>query len=360
MSPHFKKATVDILAKRAAYKCSNPDCRVNTISPNSDPNKTTIIGEACHIFAAKKGAKRYNENMSNQSRADITNGIWLCRNCHKLIDTDDKKYTSNLLFIWREKHEEFIYSTIGNKTEKILYEERVSSLKDFSSYPPIVKRIVIDKPLGWEYRLAAELMKYLNEPIFRQLRDLRNGLYLKKIESVNSESAYEWIQDRISELSVMVKPATGLLKLLTESFGKPGEEGDIYEIHHATKLIKNYLSQILLFEEKVYFVNVPEEYEKLVMLLRNLIGSQVEKLSLIPSDLEDVLTIMENTDESELPKEIRKEIVFEVPYNWEKRFSEELDKVTNQKNKISEKSSNSCLSTLVYIVLIILIIIFYM
>ncbi|QSW88265.1 MULTISPECIES: hypothetical protein [Flavobacterium] len=45
MNPDFNKTTIDTLAKRAGYKCSNPDCRVNTIGPNSDPEKSTKIGE---------------------------------------------------------------------------------------------------------------------------------------------------------------------------------------------------------------------------------------------------------------------------------------------------------------------------
>ena len=117
MVPDFNKKTIDILAKRAAYKCSNPDCRVNTIGPNSDPEKATTIGEAAHIFGAREGSKRYDLSMTDSFRAEITNAIWLCRNCHKLIDTDEQKYSTNILFAWRAKHEEFIASDLGSITD---------------------------------------------------------------------------------------------------------------------------------------------------------------------------------------------------------------------------------------------------
>lgn len=98
MKPDFNKKTIDTLAKRAAYKCSNPDCRVVTVGPNSDTTKSTVIGEAAHIFGARPNSKRYCTRMTDAARAEITNAIWLCRNCHKLIDMDENLYTSEVLF----------------------------------------------------------------------------------------------------------------------------------------------------------------------------------------------------------------------------------------------------------------------
>lgn len=352
MNPDFSKNTIDILAKRAAYKCSNPDCRVNTVGPNSDPEKSTKIGEAAHIFGARIGSKRYNPDMTDSARAEITNSIWLCRNCHKLIDTDEIKYSSSVLFAWREKHEEYIASTLGNSTDQIIYEEKISILADFKEYPPIIKRIILDKPDAWEWRLTAELMRFFNNPLYRKLNDLKGGLYLKSITSIESDKAFTWIQDRLDEISRIATPASGLLERLTESWGKPGEPGDIKEIHHVTKLIRDYLEHVILFEEKIHFVKVPEEYQRLVFLLRDLIGSQVTKLSSIPSDLDEVVTLAtKHRDENSEFKEIRKEFVFELPQNWEKEFNKELQKL-KKKQSYSENKTSGCLTTLIIIVII--------
>lgn len=352
MIPDFNRNTIETLAKRAAYKCSNPDCRVSTVGPNTDPDKSTIIGEAAHIYGARIGSKRYNPNMTDAVRAEITNSIWVCRNCHKLIDTDEIKYSTNTLFVWREKHEEYIASNLGNITDKITHEEQISILKDFANYPLIVKRIIIDKPFGWEYRLTAELMRFLNEPLYRRLNDLQSGLYLKQIENLNKDGAFNWIHDRISELTRIAQPAVGLLNLLTKSWGKPGEPGNVQEIHHVTKLIKDYLEQVIYFEERIHFVNVPEEYRRSVDLLKNLIGSQVKKLSSIPSDLDDIITLSKELREQNIPpKVITKEWVFELPDYWENEFSQELNKLKN--NQFSTKSSSSgCLPIIVVFVIV--------
>ncbi|MEN2487387.1 hypothetical protein AAYQ05_06265 [Flavobacterium sp. B11] len=328
MNPDFNKTTIDTLAKRAGYKCSNPDCRVNTIGPNSDPEKSIKIGEAAHIFGARTGSKRFNSKMTDYARSEITNSIWLCRNCHKLIDSDELRYSANILFAWREKHEEFISSSLGNNTDQILLKEQIFILKDFDEYPPLVKRIIIDKPLGWEYRLTAELMRFLNKPLFRKLDDLKEGLYLRQFESIKSDQASEWIGEKITELRKMSAPAVGLLDRLTKSWGKPGEPGDLDEIHHVTKLIKDYLEYIVNFEERIRFVHVPSKYEGAVHLLQDLIGSQIAKLSRIPVDLDEIVSFAENLPNENMKQhKITKVITFEVPEYWEKEFSRELSKI---------------------------------
>lgn len=98
----FSARTIEILAKRVTYICSNPECGKITIGPNSDKNKATNVGVAAHIKAAAPNGKRYDSSMTPEERSDISNGIWLCQSCSKLIDTDEKKYTVELLNSWKE------------------------------------------------------------------------------------------------------------------------------------------------------------------------------------------------------------------------------------------------------------------
>ncbi|TSE06973.1 hypothetical protein [Aquimarina algiphila] len=329
MAPDFNNKTISTLAKRAAYLCSNPDCRTQTVGPNEDPNKSTVIGEAAHIYGARPRSKRYVSIMTDVARANITNGVWLCRNCHKLIDTDYQKFSSDILFAWREEHEKYISSELGNATDKIRQEQLSSQLSEFKNYPPLVRRIIIDKPIGWEYKLTVELMRYLNDPILRKIEDLKDGLYIKFQEHIDEEEMTDWISQRMKESGKLVPPMVGLIDKLNKSWGAPGEEGDLKEIHHICCLIRDNLELIVSHEEKIYSTNVPERYERILELLKNLLGSQAEKLKKIPNRLEEIISYIDNDDKKVLKDLEGKEemVVFEVPENWEKNFNKELKKL---------------------------------
>ena len=357
MVPDFNKATVDTLAKRASFKCSNPDCRVNTVGPNADPKKSTLIGEAAHIYGARVGSKRYNSEMTDVSRAQITNAIWLCRNCHKLIDADEQKYSSDILFTWRELHEEYILSELGSATDKINFEDQHSKLSQFKDYPPIIRRIIIDKPDGWEFMLTAELMRFLNKPMFRKIKDLRDGLYIKTQGHVEGEEAINWIRKRLTESTNLVKPLVTLLDRLSKSWGDLGESGDVEEIHHITRLIRDYLEQIVRYEEQIYFINVPEKYKKLVSLLKDILASQAEKLAEIPVSLDEVVCLIESkhAGNSENPLVIKKEIIFEVPEGWEKQWDKELMRIED--GILTREIGGGCLTS--FIIVLVMILIFF-
>lgn len=104
----FKSKSKGIVAQRAAYMCSNPDCRKNTIMPHSDPDKSVSDGVAAHICAAAKGGPRYDGNQTPRERESINNAIWLCHNCSDTVDKDEKKYPKELLLEWKRRHEEFV------------------------------------------------------------------------------------------------------------------------------------------------------------------------------------------------------------------------------------------------------------
>lgn len=102
---NFTTKTVDILAKRVAYLCSNPNCRKATVGPNTAKDKATIVGVAAHITAASPGGPRYDGALTIEQRKDIENGIWLCANCSTLIDKDPNAFSVTMLNGWKEYSE---------------------------------------------------------------------------------------------------------------------------------------------------------------------------------------------------------------------------------------------------------------
>lgn len=115
----FSAPTKKILASRVGYICSNPDCRKNTIGPGQNKNETVSIGVGAHISAAAPGGKRYDPTLTPAQRSDAENGLWLCQNCAKLIDSDDVKYTATLLAEWKNTAEQNAQQAIATNQSPV-------------------------------------------------------------------------------------------------------------------------------------------------------------------------------------------------------------------------------------------------
>lgn len=100
MRDNFTQATVQRLAKRVGFRCSNPECRKPTSGPGTDGG-TVSLGVAAHITAASEGGPRFNEHLTSEGRRDGENGIWLCQQCSRLVDADDSAYDVADLIEWK-------------------------------------------------------------------------------------------------------------------------------------------------------------------------------------------------------------------------------------------------------------------
>lgn len=150
MRDNFSNITKDILAKRVGFKCSNPNCQKATVGAYTIGDKAINIGVAAHIIAASKGGPRYCEEMDSEERKSIKNGIWLCQNCAKLIDTDTEKYSTNELLSWKSRAEKESLSVITDTYDR---KNKNSNLYD--------KRIKVYEKLYYEIREVDSLIKVL-------------------------------------------------------------------------------------------------------------------------------------------------------------------------------------------------------
>ena len=145
----FLQKVKDILERRVNSICSNPNCRNSTSGPNSScMNKSVNIGVAAHICAASPNGPRYDPNMTPEQRSSIDNGIWLCQNCAKLIDSDTNTYTIELLYQWKEEAENFANRNIGRpiqiQNNQSNYTINLNDLNSLISSIKYIKDIAIE------------------------------------------------------------------------------------------------------------------------------------------------------------------------------------------------------------------------
>ncbi len=105
MRDDFTKVVIEVLAKRVGYVCSNPSCEQFTVGPQQEVSGTINIGVAAHITAAAPGGPRYDPVLTSDERRSFTNGIWLCQSCAKLVDSDEIRFSVQLLRRWKDRAE---------------------------------------------------------------------------------------------------------------------------------------------------------------------------------------------------------------------------------------------------------------
>jgi hypothetical protein len=112
----FPEPTKRLVAERAAFVCTNPDCRRPTIGASrADANSSIKPGVAAHICAASKGGPRFDPNQTPEERQSAGNCIWLCGTCSMLIDKNGGiDHPASLLRIWKDQHELETFSAISS------------------------------------------------------------------------------------------------------------------------------------------------------------------------------------------------------------------------------------------------------
>ncbi len=111
----FSKPTLRLMAQRAGYVCSYPDCRQLTIGPSDDRKSgLTMVGVGAHITAASAGGPRYDGNLTPEERASEANGIWMCQLHGKQIDDNASRHTAVDLKRWKSQHQEWVFARIAS------------------------------------------------------------------------------------------------------------------------------------------------------------------------------------------------------------------------------------------------------
>jgi len=213
MRDDFPQKVKDILAKRAGFRCSNPRCRILTIGPQENPKKYISIGNAAHITAASPEGPRYDDNLTPEERISETNGIWLCQNCGKLVDSDTAKFTVEILREWKRLAEEdaryelevgfgrvesrdIIFRKIEELMPDLLEEMRI----DLGNYPLRREFVLLKKE--WDYwAKGTELIYFFNEhpELDNKINILINYNLIREI-TYNNVKRYSLSEDLVEYL----------------------------------------------------------------------------------------------------------------------------------------------------------------
>jgi hypothetical protein len=317
----FTKAVVTTLAKRAANQCSNPDCGAITSGPSSEPHASVNVGEAAHIYGANPGSARYDLLMGSSDRGAISNAIWLCGNCHKLVDDDPTKYPAGLLFEWQREHERRIEAQVGKVAANIRkrYEER--HLEEFGRLSYLAERLILEKGDYWEYLLTAEVLRFEMAPIVRRWNALKRGLYVKPATKIEKSELFSWASGRMNEIGLVIHAFGELTNTeFARAWGAPGVPGSDIEIVSTCRLFGEICQSTLAWEESVRFVRVDESFEKVQKLLVGIAGGVIDQATEIPEFLTKTISGRPTSGSYQLKLDVT------LPDGWTERVEVEMNR----------------------------------
>jgi hypothetical protein len=122
--------THKLLWGRAAGRCSHPECRINLFEDETETDDHTLVGENCHMVAESDHGPRGDPSVPMERRNSYNNLILLCRNHHKIIDTQEGEYTVECLRKMKADHEQWVREQLGFDAAKQRDDEYYADIVD--------------------------------------------------------------------------------------------------------------------------------------------------------------------------------------------------------------------------------------
>jgi len=194
----FSDATRKIIKRQAGGHCSK--CGVKTTEHSGLGAKPLTTGEAAHIEASSEGGPRYNPEDTSEYRRSAKNGVWLCNQCHTLVDNDDtNRFDAYSLFEYKADQTRKISEKIllskkpSDDVEKAFwaidsYGAYDGSTFDITLYKKEIEQVLI---FGDEWKFQSKKLNKLMT--FIQQCDHENALLKRYLSAMNDYSKTEEI-----------------------------------------------------------------------------------------------------------------------------------------------------------------------
>lgn len=271
MRDNFTGKTKVTLAQRVGYDCSNPNCDKVTIGPNSDNQKSTNMGVAAHIKAASERGCRYDKNQTSEERKNIENGIWLCQNCAKLIDSDESLFSVELLNKWKNISENIQLQKImpNHETDESRLIQKINN-GEYLKLP-------LDKAFD-----IIQKTQNINEEFSVFINNIESELKIKQFEELTFDQIKENVLNNL-DIDLKMDSTPISVKDVERSFNQV----KIYEQRYSIKL-KGHLGKIFIYRipTQEEFLFVKNKLQDIILYFKaRLIGNYSAKFEEIEANI---------------------------------------------------------------------------
>ncbi len=129
---------------RSGNRCAMPSCH-KLLSSEPRSGELVLFGEAAHIAGEHGGEKRgrpsarFDPAITKEERNSLSNLLYVCRNCHALIDTrphGEREYTVERLLAIKAEHEEAFDTAMENALATVGFTELEAATQWVTEIPP--------------------------------------------------------------------------------------------------------------------------------------------------------------------------------------------------------------------------------
>ncbi|MGS2811524.1 HNH endonuclease [Nocardia sp. MW-W600-9] len=185
---YFTPKTKALVAARAGYMCSNPDCNRLLVGPEVNTNDSLLkssIGEFAHIRGRADDSPRWEPAMTDDQRADPENAIFLCATCHTLIDNNGGPgYTAGDLTAWRDAHTATVRRLLASPIALLSeFRRREKNGAIVSHIFNVIadKRAVYERPELESWSEVISSLGTLRTTLTQELKEVENDYNLAKL-----------------------------------------------------------------------------------------------------------------------------------------------------------------------------------
>ncbi len=129
---------------RSGNRCAMPSCH-QLLSSEPRGGEPVLLGEAAHIAGEHGGGKRgrpsarFDPAMTKEERNSLSNLLYVCRNCHALIDAHplgEQEYSVEHLLAIKAEHEEAFNTAMENAVATVGFPELEAATQWVTEIPP--------------------------------------------------------------------------------------------------------------------------------------------------------------------------------------------------------------------------------
>lgn len=141
-------------------------------------------------------------------------------------------------------------------------------------------RLAVEKPVGWEWLLFAQVLSDEIASHSSKRLDAELGVSFGEPTSLDGvQNVLTWISSRLKWITTTIDQMSKALEIgFIKAVGEPGEPGDIKKIVHLAKKIGNGYEQLLDWKLQFLRVSCDEEFEALMELVSGFSSNAIKEV----------------------------------------------------------------------------------